>query len=138
MAAMPQATLNGPIEASKELTPFNLTQGCSADRWRLGTENTWLVASDAAKMARWTELFSSAAPEDGRLTGGKAKALMMESRLPNSVLSKVWSLADTDRDGLLTLREFCLAMYLIDIKLAGPRPLLMLMPTTATLLWLPL
>ena len=68
---------------------------------------------------RWTELFSSAAPEDGRLSGGKAKALMMESRLPNSVLSKVWSLADTDRDGLLTLREFCLAMYLIDIKLAG-------------------
>merc|ERR1719291_777607 len=89
MAAMPQATLNGPIEASKELTPFNLTQGCSADRWRLGTENTWLVASDAAKMARWTELFSSAAPEDGRLTGGKAKVLMMESPLPNSVLSKV-------------------------------------------------
>ena len=68
---------------------------------------------------RWTELFSSAAPEDGRLTGGKAKALMMESRLPNSVLSKVWSLADTDRDGLLTLREFCLAMYLMNVKLDG-------------------
>ena len=53
------------------------------------------------------------------MTGGKAKALMMESKLPNSVLSKVWSLADTDRDGLLSLQEFCLAMYLIDIKLAG-------------------
>ena len=26
MAAMPEATLNGPIEASKEFTPFNLTQ----------------------------------------------------------------------------------------------------------------
>ena len=53
------------------------------------------------------------------MTGGKAKAVMMESKLPNSVLSKVWSLADTDRDGLLSLPEFCLAMYLIDIKLAG-------------------
>ena len=53
------------------------------------------------------------------MTGGKAKAVMMESKLPNSVLSKVWSLADTDRDGLLSLSEFCLAMYLIDIKLAG-------------------
>ena len=53
------------------------------------------------------------------MTGGKAKAVMIESKLPNSVLSKVWSLADTDRDGLLSLPEFCLAMYLIDIKLAG-------------------
>ena len=68
---------------------------------------------------RWTEQFSSACPEDGKLTGGKAKAVMMESKLPNSVLSKIWSLADTDRDGLLSLSEFCLAMYLIDIKLAG-------------------
>ena len=53
------------------------------------------------------------------MTGGNAKAVMMESKLPNSVLSKIWSLADTDRDGLLSLAEFCLAMYLIDIKLAG-------------------
>ena len=53
------------------------------------------------------------------MTGGKAKAVMMESKLPNSVLSKIWSLADTDRDGLLSHSEFCLAMYLIDIKLAG-------------------
>ena len=68
---------------------------------------------------RWTEQFSAACPEDGKMTGGKAKAVMMESKLPNSVLSKVWSLADTDRDGLLSVQEFCLAMYLIDIKLAG-------------------
>ena len=68
---------------------------------------------------RWTEQFSAAGPEDGKLTGGKAKAVMMESKLPNSVLAKIWSLADTDRDGLLSEQEFCLAMYLIEVKLAG-------------------
>ena len=75
--------------------------------------------SPVIRFFRWTEQFHAAVPEEGTMTGGKAKALMMESKLPNSVLSKVWSLADTDRDGLLSLQEFCLAMYLIDIKLAG-------------------
>jgi hypothetical protein len=44
---------------------------------------------------------------------------MMSSKLPNSVLSKVWSLADVDRDGQLDEEEFCLAMYLIDYKVSG-------------------
>ena len=56
---------------------------------------------------------------DGKLTGSQAKHVMMSSKLPNSVLSKVWSLADTDRDGQLDEEEFCLAMYLIDYKLSG-------------------
>ena len=43
----------------------------------------------------------------------------MSSKLPNSVLSKVWSLADVDRDGQLDEEEFCLAMYLIDYKVSG-------------------
>ena len=44
---------------------------------------------------------------------------MMESRLPTSVLSKVWALADVDKDGMLDESEFCLAMYLMDLKIAG-------------------
>lgn len=43
----------------------------------------------------------------------------MKSKLPNSVLSKIWKLADQDEDGLLDSDEFALAMYLIKIKLEG-------------------
>lgn len=44
---------------------------------------------------------------------------MMKSMLPNSVLGKIWSLADVDKDGMLDLEEFALAMHLINVKLDG-------------------
>lgn len=44
---------------------------------------------------------------------------MVKSKLPNSVLSKVWKLADVDKDGMLDEEEFALAMHLINIKIEG-------------------
>ena len=44
---------------------------------------------------------------------------MVKSKLPNTVLGKVWKLADVDRDGMLDADEFALAMHLINIKLDG-------------------
>lgn len=44
---------------------------------------------------------------------------MIKSKLPNSVLGKIWNLSDVDKDGLLDSEEFALAMYLIDLKLDG-------------------
>lgn len=34
-------------------------------------------------------------------------------------MSKIWLLADTDKDNLLDIDEFALAMHLINIKLDG-------------------
>lgn len=48
-----------------------------------------------------------------------AKSEMVKSKLPNSVLGKVWKLADVDKDGMLDSDEFALAMHLINIKLDG-------------------
>lgn len=42
---------------------------------------------------------------------------MVKSKLPNSVLSKIWKLSDVDKDGMLDADEFALAMYIIEIKL---------------------
>lgn len=44
---------------------------------------------------------------------------MLKTKLPNSVLNKIWKLADIDDDGLLDSDEFALAMYLIKMKLEG-------------------
>lgn len=48
-----------------------------------------------------------------------AKSEMVKSKLPNSVLSKIWKLADVDKDGMLDNEEFALAMHLINIKIDG-------------------
>lgn len=48
-----------------------------------------------------------------------AKEEFLKTKLPNSVLSKVWKLADVDEDGLLDRDEFALDMYLVKIKLEG-------------------
>jgi len=56
---------------------------------------------------------------EGKITGQLAKSRMVQSKLPSNVLHKVWSLADTDKDGELTLYEYSLAMHLIKMKLDG-------------------
>ena len=61
--------------------------------------------------------FDSLNPVEGKLSGAKAKKEMVKSKLPNTVLAKIWKLADIDRDGQLDQGEFALAMYLINIKL---------------------
>ena len=119
MAATGPAALNGPIEASGEWTPFTVGSGLEGAVWGLSEAGGWAVAEDQARLAAWEDLFTAAAPVDGRLTGSQAKHVMMQSKLPNAVLAKVWCLADCDGDGMLSQQEFCLAMYLIDYKLAG-------------------
>jgi hypothetical protein len=44
---------------------------------------------------------------------------MVKSKLPNSVLGKIWKLSDIDLDSHLDIDEFALAMHLIKIKLEG-------------------
>ena len=51
--------------------------------------------------------------------GQVAREEMMRSKLPNSVLRRIWNLSDIDEDGMLDRDEFAVAMFLIDHKLSG-------------------
>ena len=51
--------------------------------------------------------------------GTVAREEMMKSKLPNSVLRRIWALSDIDQDGMLDRDEFAVAMFLIDHKLSG-------------------
>ena len=46
---------------------------------------------------------------------------MLKSKLPSKVLTRIWGLSDIDRDGMLDLEEFLLAMYLVATKLNNPQ-----------------
>ncbi|XP_064101227.1 EH domain-containing protein 1 isoform X2 [Macrobrachium rosenbergii] len=79
-------------------------------------EPEWIVAKDRYK---YDQLFDNLNPVDGKVTGSAAKQEMLKSKLPNSVLGKVWKLSDIDKDGMLDSDEFALAMHLINVKLDG-------------------
>lgn len=52
----------------------------------------------------------------GIITGNKAKDFFEKSNLPIHELSQIWQLSDIDKDGALTLNEFCIAMHLVVLR----------------------
>ncbi|XP_005289605.1 EH domain-containing protein 3 isoform X1 [Trachemys scripta elegans] len=76
----------------------------------------WVVARDKPM---YDEIFYTLSPVDGKITGANAKREMVRSKLPNTVLGKIWKLADIDKDGMLDDEEFALANHLIKVKLEG-------------------
>ncbi|CAG2164159.1 unnamed protein product [Oppiella nova] len=53
---------------------------------------------------------------NGIITGNKAKDFFEKSCLPIQELSQIWLLSDVDKDGALTLNEFCIAMHLVVLR----------------------
>ncbi|MFS8006213.1 putative EH domain, EF-hand domain, EF-hand domain pair, EF-Hand 1, calcium-binding protein [Helianthus anomalus] len=51
---------------------------------------------------------------DGKITGEQARSLFLSWRLPREILKQVWDLSDQDNDSMLSLREFCIALYLME------------------------
>ncbi|OEL35620.1 hypothetical protein BAE44_0003361 [Dichanthelium oligosanthes] len=51
---------------------------------------------------------------DGKITGEEARNLFLSWRLPRDILRKVWDLSDQDKDGMLSFKEFCFAVYLME------------------------
>ncbi|CAG0887019.1 unnamed protein product [Darwinula stevensoni] len=95
-------------------SPFGFKRGEGVDAG--AGEKEWIVAKDRYK---YDAMFDTLNPIDGKITGNAAKQEMVKSKLPNTVLGKIWKLADVDRDGMLDADEFALAMHLINIKLDG-------------------
>ncbi|KAJ8706800.1 hypothetical protein PYW07_012878 [Mythimna separata] len=89
--------------------------------------------------AKFAEHFRNLGPVNGHLTGEQAKRFMLQSQLPPPILGQIWSLADTNADGKLDLREFSIACKIINLKLhnievpkALPPSLLASLSPTAT------
>ncbi|KAJ6823339.1 epidermal growth factor receptor substrate 15-like [Iris pallida] len=66
---------------------------------------------------------------DGKISGQQARNLFLSWRLPREVLKQVWDLSDQDNDSMLSLREFCIALYLMERYREG-RPLPSVLPNS--------
>ena len=60
--------------------------------------------------------------KNGKVTGAEAKAFFKRTRLPSSVLARIWGAADEKKKGYLRLPEFCNAMWLVALAQAGVSP----------------
>ncbi|XP_064623629.1 EH domain-containing protein 3-like isoform X1 [Lineus longissimus] len=109
-----QPSVKGGAFDMVENTPFSTGALEGADRGR-GT-GQWVVAENQAK---YNEDFQKLGPIDGKLSGATAKAALLKSKLPHTVLRKIWELSDIDLDGCLDADEYALAMHLADIKVGG-------------------
>ncbi|KYN39752.1 EH domain-containing protein 1, partial [Trachymyrmex septentrionalis] len=105
----------GAFEGVKDqVSPFGYKRGEGIDAG--AGEPEWIVNKERYK---YDSMFESLGPQDGKITGAAAKSEMVKSKLPNSVLGKIWKLSDINKDGFLDSDEFALAMHLINIKLEG-------------------
>lgn len=64
---------------------------------------------------KYTQMFNSHDRQrTGFLSGIQARNILLESKLPQTVLAEIWNLSDVNTDGRLTSEEFVLAMHLVD------------------------
>ncbi|XP_033111620.1 intersectin-1-like [Anneissia japonica] len=80
-----------------------------------GTDWRILPEDRAKHDAKFFEL----KPLNGYITGDQAREFFLQSRLPQSVLGHIWTLADFNQDGKMDKLEFSIAMFLIKKKLQG-------------------
>ncbi|NXD89230.1 EHD4 protein, partial [Chaetorhynchus papuensis] len=130
MLANKIASLMNLISQEESNMPTEMVQGGAFDGTMAGPfghgygegakegadEEEWVVAKDKPA---YDEIFYTLSPINGKISGISAKKEMVTSKLPNSVLGKIWKLADCDGDGMLDDEEFALAKHLIKIKLDG-------------------
>ncbi|XP_035674911.1 EH domain-containing protein 1-like isoform X1 [Branchiostoma floridae] len=109
-----EPSVRGGAFAGAQESPFVAGYGEGAGEG-IGDEE-WVVAKDKAE---YDQIFFTLSPVNGKITGANAKKHMVTSKLPNTVLGRIWKLSDIDRDGNLDSDEFALAKHLIKIKLDG-------------------
>ncbi|KAL3101313.1 hypothetical protein niasHT_028069 [Heterodera trifolii] len=115
MGRLDQSVRGGAFDTQTEVaTPFGFGKGEGFDKG--SDESEWVVTRERYK---YDEQFNLLQPIDGKISGRVAKEHMLKSKLPNSVLGKIWKLSDVDKDGHLDSDEFALSNYLINLKLEG-------------------
>lgn len=110
MAMLPNESVNDADVIGGSISDFG--EGIEGGKGEAG----WIVQKGREASDK---LFDSLNPPANKASIALAKPSLVKSKLPDSVLIKIWKLADVDQDGLLDRDEFALMMYLITLKLDG-------------------
>lgn len=113
------STSSAPASVSKQLQPIASPAGQAERGFAVpmavvdGTK-AWPKMTDAIVRGYTKIFFEVDTDKDGKISGAQAHDLFLSWRLPREVLKQIWDLSDQDHDSMLSLREFCLALYLME------------------------
>ncbi|XP_008813330.2 epidermal growth factor receptor substrate 15-like [Phoenix dactylifera] len=118
----------GTIQSTSALTISNVSVGVAGSASGQ-SQLPWPKISQSG-VQRYSEIFVQVDKDrDGKITGEQARNLFLSWKLPREALKQVWDLSDQDNDGMLSLREFCTALYLMERYREG-RPLPAVLPNS--------
>ncbi|XP_075677033.1 dynamin associated protein 160 isoform X2 [Dermatophagoides pteronyssinus] len=107
-----------PTTTAVGMSPSNSVQQMKSTMTKSSTSPITVMAEWSIPQPiklKYTQMFNSHDRQrTGFLTGIQARNILLESKLPQTILAQIWNLSDVDTDGRLTCEEFVLAMYLVD------------------------
>ncbi|PRQ25189.1 putative EF-hand domain pair protein [Rosa chinensis] len=110
-------------------TTTSITSGVSYGAGNSASGQSWprMTQTDVQK---YSNIFVKVDTDrDGKITGDQARDLFLKWGLPREILKQVWDLSDQDNDSMLSLKEFCIALYLMERYREG-RPLPAALPSS--------
>ncbi|CAL1400046.1 unnamed protein product [Linum trigynum] len=122
----PNQTVSGQVTNARPLGVFPVAEGNVGSGQ---SHNAWprMIQADIQK---YLKVFLQVDTDrDGKITGEQARNLFLSWRLPREVLKQVWDLSDQDNDSMLSAKEFCVALYLMERYREG-RPLPVSLPSS--------
>lgn len=107
-------TTVAPAPPPKPIQPVAVPAGHARPDSRETLSGFWPKITEAI-VRRYTKIFIEVdTDKDGKITGVEARNLFLSWHLPREVLKQIWDLSDQDQDSMLSLREFCTALYLME------------------------
>ncbi|KAF8626191.1 hypothetical protein AX15_005071 [Amanita polypyramis BW_CC] len=100
----PLPTIEGVTTVSQQNTGLSLPKSPPA------SSLPPLTPQDCAK---FHNLFYKAGPQNGLVSGEKARGVFLKSKLTTDQLIQIWNLADTQDRGALDIADFTIGMYFI-------------------------
>ncbi|KAK5852714.1 hypothetical protein PBY51_006560 [Eleginops maclovinus] len=110
-----------PSSVQESTTIRTVASGATTNeiqRQTSGYDDPWKITDEQRQY--YINQFKTIQPDlNGFIPGSSAKEFFTKSKLPILELSHIWELSDFDKDGALTLDEFCAAFHLVVARKNG-------------------
>ncbi|XP_058234747.1 ralBP1-associated Eps domain-containing protein 1 isoform X2 [Hemibagrus wyckioides] len=111
-----------PVQENWESTTVRTAASAATtneiQRQASGYDDPWKITDEQRQY--YINQFKTIQPDlTGFIPGSAAKEFFTKSKLPILELSHIWELSDFDKDGALTLDEFCAAFHLVVARKNG-------------------